>query len=275
MFLRGNSGTQSASPIITAALGSCHRMGLHRDISRPGLSTIEEEQRRRVFWIAYILDQRWGIAEIAWLSLSGRWFLTLYSTCIRLGNAPLQHPDDVDVEFPQHLADEEASPQNAVCIDFFHQLSRLTLIKGQIYFNLYSTSSLQRSPAEVCESVRELNAKLEEWINDYPFNDQVKPKPGAPDFLLGFASIALRLVYYNCLIMIHRMPPLLNTALARNPVLRPNAHFDQRSFNIQSSTSNAVCLQAARDSLKLVNNMPWGDIAWIWWVFTWNFSAYL
>lgn len=57
-FLRGNSGTQSALPIITAAMRICQRMGLHRNIPRPYLTPEEQEQRRRVFWIAYILDQR-------------------------------------------------------------------------------------------------------------------------------------------------------------------------------------------------------------------------
>jgi hypothetical protein len=58
IFLRGNSGTQSASPIIIAAIRSCQRMGLHREVSRPHVSRAEQEQRKRVFWIAYILDQR-------------------------------------------------------------------------------------------------------------------------------------------------------------------------------------------------------------------------
>lgn len=58
LFLRGNSGTQSALPIITAAIRSSHRLGLHRNIPRPHLPVAEQEQRKRVFWIAYILDQR-------------------------------------------------------------------------------------------------------------------------------------------------------------------------------------------------------------------------
>lgn len=58
LFLRGNSGTQSALPTITAAIRSCQRMGLHRDLPRSHLSPVEQEQRKRVFWIAYILDQR-------------------------------------------------------------------------------------------------------------------------------------------------------------------------------------------------------------------------
>lgn len=60
-FLRGNSGTQSALPILTAAMRACHRMGLHRNLPRPYLSPVEQEQRKRVFWVAYILDQRYDL----------------------------------------------------------------------------------------------------------------------------------------------------------------------------------------------------------------------
>jgi hypothetical protein len=58
LFLRGNSGTQSTVPVVTAAIRSSHRMGLHREIPRPYLGKIEQEQRRNVFWIAYVIDQR-------------------------------------------------------------------------------------------------------------------------------------------------------------------------------------------------------------------------
>jgi hypothetical protein len=58
LFLRGNSSTQSTVPVVTAAIRSSHRMGLHREIPRPYLGKIEQEQRRNVFWIAYVIDQR-------------------------------------------------------------------------------------------------------------------------------------------------------------------------------------------------------------------------
>jgi hypothetical protein len=37
---------------------SGQRMGLHRDIARPDLSPDEQEERRRVFWVAFVIDQR-------------------------------------------------------------------------------------------------------------------------------------------------------------------------------------------------------------------------
>ena len=57
-YLRGNMGTQSAVPFITAAMRTCQRMGLHRNIPRPDLTPVEQEQRRRVFWVAFVIDQR-------------------------------------------------------------------------------------------------------------------------------------------------------------------------------------------------------------------------
>ena len=43
---------------MTAAMRSCQRMGLHRNIARPDLSPAQQEQRRRVFWVAFTIDQR-------------------------------------------------------------------------------------------------------------------------------------------------------------------------------------------------------------------------
>ncbi|KAI9924643.1 hypothetical protein MW887_006917 [Aspergillus wentii] len=242
LFLRGNSGTQSALPIVTAAIRSCHRMGLHRNIPRPYLPAVEQEQRKRVFWIAYIMDQ---------------------STCIRAGNAPAQHSDDFDVDLPTDNTADGCPVGNNT--SFFRQLCRLTVIKSRIYGKLYSAKALHnKSPVDVIGIVEELHAELEDWRVTSPFDSHVKQKGAGEDFLLGFASVGLQFVYYNSLIMIHRMPLIINFAYATHAQPGLECHFDPRVLNRQSSISNAYCVQAARDTLRLVNNMPWGDIAWIW-----------
>lgn len=58
IYLRGNSGSQSTLAMVTAAIRISHRIGLHRELPRPSLLKPEKDQRRTVFWIAYILDQR-------------------------------------------------------------------------------------------------------------------------------------------------------------------------------------------------------------------------
>ncbi|KAJ5602010.1 hypothetical protein N7510_011544 [Penicillium lagena] len=238
-FLRGNSGTQSALPIVTAAMRSCQRMGLHRDIPRPELPAAEQEQRKRVFWIAFILDQ---------------------STCLRAGTAPSQHPDDFDVALPADaIGNEDTLVSNN--IPFFRQLCRLTIIKSRIYSQLYSTKALQRPPKEVYRTVKELHTELEEWRRQHPLLKEPKQKVAESDFLYGFASVGLHFVYYNALIMVHRIPLLMNYAYSSR---LPNASGKKQAMSAQASSSAVICVQAARDTLKLVNNMPWGDIAWIW-----------
>lgn len=218
---------------------SCQRMGLHRDFPRPELPPAEQEQRKRVFWIAYILDQ---------------------STCLRSGTAPSQHLDDFDVALPADAIGSEA-PLVSNNIPFFRQLCHLTIIKSRIYSRLYSTKALQRSPKEVYRTVMELHIELEEWRRQHPLLNEPKQKVTDNEFLYGFASVGLQFVYYNALIMIHRIPLLMNYAYSSR---LPDASGKKQTLSAQASSSAVICVQAARDTLKLVNNMPWGDIAWIW-----------
>ncbi|OOQ86706.1 putative C6 transcription factor [Penicillium brasilianum] len=237
-FLRGNSGTQSALPFITAAMRSSQRMGLHRDVPRPELSLVEQEQRRRVFWVALTVDQ---------------------STCLRVGNAPSQHPEDFDVPLPEELEDDRNST-SSTNIPFFRQLCRMSLIKSRIFYQLYSAKALLKSPHEIYQSVKELDAELREWRRDYPFDDDPRQKVAEPNFLMGFAAIGLHFAYFNALIMVHRIPLLLNYLINEReepPELKAlsKAH---------AAKSSVICVTAARNTLRMVNNMPWGDIAWVW-----------
>lgn len=181
------------------------------------------------------------------------------STCLRAGNAPSQHPDDFDVPLPEELEDDRNSGSSSN-IPFFRQLCRMSLIKSRIYCRLYSAKALVKPPREIFQTVKELHAELEEWKKDYPFDEEPKLKVAEKEFLFGFASIGLHFVYYNALIMIHRIPLLLNYLITSRE--EPE---DLKSLSkAHAAKSGVICVQAARDTLKMVNNMPWGDIAWIW-----------
>ncbi|KAE8410877.1 fungal-specific transcription factor domain-containing protein [Aspergillus pseudocaelatus] len=242
LFLRGNSGTQSASPIITAAIRACQRMGLHRDVPRSHLSQAEQEQRKRVFWVAYILDQ---------------------SACIRTGSSPTQHPDDLDIGFPEVDTDDEFTMHGNA--SFFRQICHMTLIRSRIYSKLYAVKALQKmSPKEIYEIVRELREELEEWHQASPFTQQSKPRGASEDFLVGFATAGLQFGYFNSMIMIHRLPLTIHFAYVRHSTINVKWDVDHKTIFNESTKASSICVQAARDTLKLVNNLPWGDIAWIW-----------
>lgn len=134
------------------------------------------------------------------------------------------------------------------------------MIKGRIYSELYSAKALLRPPVEIYKTVRELHTELEEWNVDSPALGEPKIRSGERDFLFGFATIGLHFVYHNSLIMIHRIPLLLNyIAMARN---EPEEL--QSISKAHGAKSAAIAAQASRDSLKLIDYMPWGDISWTW-----------
>ncbi|PWY79896.1 C6 transcription factor [Aspergillus eucalypticola CBS 122712] len=241
-FLRGNSGTQSALPIITAAMRICQRMGLHRNIPRPYLTPKEQEQRRRVFWIAYILDQ---------------------SACVRSGSAPAQHFEDFDVDFPvDHIHDPFVKARDG---SFFRHLCQLTVIKSRVFSKLYAAKALEnKSPEEIYNNIRELHDELEEWKRVNALEFRMKQRGAGQDFLIGFASAGLQFVYYNTMIMIHRLPLMIQFASAHCIARGNHPPMDYDLISSEASASAAICVQAARDTVRLVNNLPWGDIAWIW-----------
>ncbi|KAL4891775.1 fungal-specific transcription factor domain-containing protein [Aspergillus ambiguus] len=242
LFLRGNSGTQSSLPLITAAIRSCHRMGLHRNIPRSYLPPVEQEQRKRVFWVAYVMDQ---------------------SVCIRAGNAPTQPPDDFDIDLPAKHAEDEFIMSNNT--SFFYQMCHMAVIKSRIYNRLYAAKALlNKSPWDVLEIVRGLHEDLEEWKRESAFNQSLSQRGSGDDFLVGFATAGLQCLYYNSLIMIHRLPLMMHYAYVHRLASGSRMHFDYKKIMGEAAASSAICVQAARDTLRLVNNLPWGDIAWIW-----------
>lgn len=146
---------------------------------------------------------------------------------------------------------------------WFTQLCRIAVIRSRIYKCFYSARALEgKSTADICEMIHKLHAELQEWKHSSQFDTLFKRQGTREEFLAGFASAALFLMYYNSLIMVHRLPLLLNVVYQSRA--ESIAETDFRLLLNQSSLSAAVCVQAARDTLKLVNNLPWGDIAWIW-----------
>ncbi|KAL4990278.1 fungal-specific transcription factor domain-containing protein [Aspergillus falconensis] len=239
IFLRGNSGSQATMPIVTAAIRASHRMGLHREIPRPHLSGVEQQQRKNVFWIAYIIDQ---------------------SISIRLGSAPTQQLDDYDVEFPSDDTEGLTLVDNKTV---FPQLCRISVIRSRTYKHFYSARALEnKSTADICETVHKLDAELQDWKSRSQFDTLLKQRGSGQDFLVGFASASLFLLYNNTLMMIHRIPMLINMVYQSRTGRIPE--LDLRLISNQSSSSAVLCVQAAREILKLINHLPWGDVAWIW-----------
>lgn len=148
---------------------------------------------------------------------------------------------------------------------FFYQMCHMAVIKNRIYNRLYATKALlNKSPSEVLEIVRELHQDLEKWKSESAFSQSMGQRGPGDDFLVGFATAGLQCLYYNSLIIVHRLPQMMNFAYMHRLANGSRMPFDYKRIMREAVASTAICVQAARDTLKLVNNLPWGDIAWIW-----------
>ncbi len=57
LFLQGTPNPQPSFFLVAAAIRLAHSIGLHKRGSGFGLNSAESEQRKRVFWIAYMVDR--------------------------------------------------------------------------------------------------------------------------------------------------------------------------------------------------------------------------
>lgn len=57
LFLQGTPNPQPSFFLVAAAIRGAHTIGLHKRGSGFGLNSAEIEQRKRVFWIAYMIDK--------------------------------------------------------------------------------------------------------------------------------------------------------------------------------------------------------------------------
>ena len=57
LFLMGTPNPQPSFFLVAAAVRLAHAIGLHKRGTAFNLNPIEAEQRKRVFWIAYLLDK--------------------------------------------------------------------------------------------------------------------------------------------------------------------------------------------------------------------------
>jgi hypothetical protein len=232
--------------LIGTAVRIGHGLGLHRWLDGFGLSQSELEQRRRVFWIIYILEK---------------------STCIRIGRPSAINDEDIGVPLPP----EDLQGEGGTGIEVlstpgrkfypFRAACAIALIESRVYSELYSARSWTKSPEERLNRVSRLDQELQEWKDSIPL--EIRPEHAIQcEGEHRFATIMLHFVYYNCVTAIHRVsvhhgswaskdgdagscatlprsPPISSTSSPSNP---------------RVYASYALCLSAARSTIHMATH---------------------
>ncbi|RWA05072.1 hypothetical protein EKO27_g10036 [Xylaria grammica] len=221
-------------------------IGLHKRGTGFNLNPIEIEQRKRVFWIAYMLDK---------------------DLCLRSGRPPAQDDDDMNVELP------EADPADHIGniplangkgkMNLFRVMCELAVIESRIYKRLYSTKATKLSDGELLQTIGELDKDLETWKDsiDIDYRPENEIKASHTPLILHIAM--LHFSYYNALTTIHRMSihhGLWTSRLANYAIQGLNA----RPLNPRVFASAALCASAARATISLLKYIPQGDFSCVW-----------
>lgn len=202
--------------LVAQAARLSQAIGLHRNSNNAHFTKSEIQERRCVFWNVYVLDKC--------LSLTfGR------STCL---------PDfDCDVDLPE---EDEKSPY----FKNFIALIWLAKIQSNIYIRLYSASATRLTDEERAKNITELDAELRRWWEEEKpifFNkdgteaDVSESADGRSEKLLDvFSKLELRFSYLCSLTLVHR-------------TARPGM--------LAWATSEKICLDSARESIKIINEV--------------------
>ncbi|GAB0138423.1 hypothetical protein EsDP_00006658 [Epichloe bromicola] len=255
LFMQGTPNPQPTSLLVAAAVRLSHSIGLHRRGTGFNLNPIEIEQRKRVFWIAYMLDK---------------------DLCLRSGRPAAQDDDDMNVELPD--ADPADNIGNIPLADgkskmnLFRVICEFTLIEGRVYKKLYSTQATKQSDGELLNMIGELDQELEDWKDSIPIDFRPEHEIKASHTPLILHVVMLHFTYYNCLTTIHRMSihhGYWTSRLSNYAIQGLNS----RPLNPRVFSSAQLCTAAARASIALLKYVPQGDFSCVWLILYFPVSA--
>ncbi|KZF24167.1 fungal-specific transcription factor domain protein [Xylona heveae TC161] len=246
LFLQGTPNPQPCYFLVAAAFRMAHSIGLHKRGSGFNLNPVEIEQRKRVFWIAYLIDK---------------------DISLRSGRPPVQDDDDMSVELPSEdpadnignipLADGKSK------INLFRLICTFAIIEGKVYKQLYSTKAAKQSDGELLNTIGELDRELEEWKDAIPVDIRPGHEINSSHTPLILHIVVLHFAYHNCLTTIHRMSVHHGywTSRLSNFAIQG---LNSRPLNPRVFSSANLCVSSARTSIHLIRYIPQGDYACVW-----------
>lgn len=255
LFLQGTPNPQPSFFLVAAAVRLSHSIGLHKRGSSFNLNPVEMEQRKRVFWIAYMLDK---------------------DICLRSGRPPAQDDDDMNVDLPSADPDDNIGniplSDGKGKVNLFRLMSEFATIESKVYKQLYATKATKQTDGELLNTIGHLDQLLEEWKDSIPVDFRPEHEIKASHTPLILHIVVLHFAYYNCLTTIHRMSVHHGywTSRLSNFALQG---LNARPLNPRVFSSAALCVSAARASVHLIKYIPQGDFACVWLILYFPVSA--
>lgn len=225
--------------LVAAAVRLAYMIGLHRQQEYdPALTAIEIEQRKRVFWITYVLDK---------------------NVSLRSELPFIQNNDDINVELPtQDIRGGFLFLMSGrvETVDFFSLRVQLSIIQGMICKQLYSAKASYQSSRQREDAIQELDRVLKGWRDSIPLDFSPECSKSAFDGLSVVHVIVLHSTYFYSLMKLHHNPV--------QGILSQTSSKAMESFNPRLFAPEPSCILVARELMDLIKVAPQGGYACIW-----------
>ncbi|CAI7635981.1 unnamed protein product [Penicillium bialowiezense] len=231
LFFQGTPNPQPLFMFSAAAVRLSQSIGLH-DSNSFGLPASQIEERRRVFWIAFILD-----ADI----------------CQRTGRPAAQDSRDFSTPLPREDPPDGLGVMEigSVRLNFFSALARFALIQRRVCDELYSTDAFRKTQEQLMQDVRSCLEDIEAWKQSLPLILRPQRNFSIHEHVLLPHILRLHFTYHCCYLNIHRVCLLPRRWPARpsNETATPLGLFVHRETSMQQSA------EAARAAIDLISQV--------------------
>ncbi|CAI7586647.1 unnamed protein product [Penicillium pancosmium] len=186
IYFQGTPNAQALFMFAASAMRLAHSIGLHRNTTS-GFTLAEIEERRRTFWISFILD-----ADIS----------------LRVGRPPAQDMDDYNTPLPAESPHDGRGiiSINGTSINFFRQLAQFATVQRLIYRHLQTSAVIQQPKEVAFKSAKACEEALLQWKT--PILDIFEPEKifnSEPNNSREHI-LRLNLAYHCCYANLRQMP---------------------------------------------------------------------
>ncbi|KAH8887932.1 hypothetical protein GQ53DRAFT_272381 [Thozetella sp. PMI_491] len=180
----GLKDPRPATVLIGTAVRLAHRMKLHDRTRQDQYPNEETLQRKRLFWIAYMLDK---------------------DISMRHHTPSVQNDGDIDLALPEEKPADGAglvyTKDGKVAANFFLLRVQLSHIQGRVYDLLHSTRSSKITPTERQMRINRLSRQLESWRLTLPRELQADNVLDNVDRSTLFWLATMHFTHLSCLVM--------------------------------------------------------------------------
>ncbi|KFZ11970.1 hypothetical protein V502_07321 [Pseudogymnoascus sp. VKM F-4520 (FW-2644)] len=229
IYFQGTPNPQALFMFAAAAMRLSHSIGLHRS-SILGLSESQIEDRRRTYWIAFILD-----ADIS----------------LRVGRPLVQDINDYDTPFPaKHPQDGNGVfSVDDTQIHYFRLLAQFALIQRRVYQHLYAVAVHKQARDSVLKEVKACEEALLRWKASIPAKLQPQNTFSAKPHYFLQHILRLHYAYHCCYSNLHQV-----CMFTRQPVGSTSIRGIPTVENKIAQTL-AGSLESARSAIRLLKHV--------------------